>query len=64
MIEIDLSKLEPAPWEVDGRGLRYYPKRGGVSPVNNFAEFAALARNAFDGDPEALAWWEANRKRP
>ena len=27
------------------------------------AEFIALARNAFDGDPEALAWWEMNRKR-
>jgi hypothetical protein len=23
--------------------------------------FAAIARNAFDGDPEALAWWEAHR---
>ncbi len=27
------------------------------------AEFIAIARNAFDGDPEALAWWEANRRR-
>ncbi len=25
--------------------------------------FAALARNAFLGDPEALAWWEANRAK-
>lgn len=25
------------------------------------AQFIALARNAFAGDPEALAWWEANR---
>lgn len=25
--------------------------------------FIALARNAFAGDPEALAWWEANRVR-
>ncbi len=25
------------------------------------AEFIVLARNAFAGDPEALAWWEANR---
>ena len=24
-------------------------------------EFVALARNAFAGDPEAKAWWEANR---
>lgn len=27
------------------------------------AVFICLARNAFDGDPEALAWWETNRKR-
>ena len=27
-------------------------------------QFAALARNAFAGDPEALAWWEANRVKP
>jgi hypothetical protein len=27
------------------------------------ALFFALARNAFDGDPEALAWWEANRRK-
>lgn len=27
------------------------------------AAFIALARNAFDGDPEALAWWETNRRR-
>ena len=27
-------------------------------------EFIALARNAFDGDPEALAWWEENRRKP
>jgi hypothetical protein len=25
--------------------------------------FVALARNAFDGDPIALAWWEANRTK-
>jgi len=25
------------------------------------AQFAAMARNAFAGDPEALEWWEANR---
>ena len=25
------------------------------------AAFIALARNAFNGDKEALAWWEANR---
>lgn len=27
------------------------------------ADFIALARNAFAGDPEALAWWEENRTR-
>ena len=27
--------------------------------------FAVMARNAFDGDTAALAWWEANRvKQP
>lgn len=26
-------------------------------------DFIAIARNAFDGDPDALAWWEANRRR-
>ena len=27
------------------------------------AEFIVMARNAFDGDQEALTWWEANRTR-
>ena len=27
------------------------------------AEFFVMARNAFDGDQAALAWWEANRVR-
>lgn len=27
------------------------------------AAFFAMTRNAFAGDPEALAWWEANRNR-
>ena len=26
-------------------------------------DFIILARAAFSGDPEALAWWEANRVR-
>ncbi len=26
-------------------------------------QFIVLARNAFDGDPEALAWWEENRNK-
>lgn len=34
---------------------------GSVTQSQADAEFIALARNAFDGDPEALAWWEANR---
>jgi hypothetical protein len=27
-------------------------------------DFIVLARAAFAGDPEALAWWEANRVHP
>lgn len=69
---MDLSKLTPAPWEVrkdDDSGTLFIPRPNGFpmlleeqdDPVP--LEFAALARNAFDGDPDALAWWEANRKR-
>jgi hypothetical protein len=32
--------------------------------AENEAQFLERARVAFDGDPEALAWWEANRKKP
>jgi hypothetical protein len=76
---MDLSKLTPAPWKVDcvleescpshwcvpiigpngGMAGHVY---GNESRMSN-AHFIALARNAFDGDPEALAWWEANRNR-
>ncbi len=64
---IDLSKLSPAPWFVN-------PRTGDLChgdpnddrdnyPIDDpdADEFVALARNAFAGDPEALAWWEANR---
>ena len=27
------------------------------------AQFIELSRNAFAGNPEALAWWEANRTK-
>ena len=55
---MDLSKLTPAPW---GPGDR----RMDVCWMTDETDsaFCALARNAFDGDPEALAWWEANRKK-
>ncbi len=68
---MDLSKLSPAPWTGRGSEGGVY---GVVSDADGkqimsalwpnpvvHAEFAALARNAFAGDPEALAWWEANR---
>ena len=70
---LDLSKLTPAPWEVvtDASGGHYIPHHDHfpmllpeceVDADLAALEFAALARNAFDGDPEALAWWEANRR--
>ena len=74
---LDLSKLTPAPWEADGYGGTEdswdigHPcldKQGredflyrGHEMTKADAEFCALARNAFAGDPEALAWWEENR---
>lgn len=42
--------------EHDEYGAHYSDEQGRVD-----LGFAALARNAFAGDPEALAWWEANR---
>ena len=64
---LDLSKLSPAPWVNCGTELFFWRQRQGTRhqqiSKEADAEFIALARNAFDGDPEALAWWEANRKR-
>lgn len=76
---MDLEKLTPAPWEVDGYnsdedtwelGHPCVDKNGrddflvrGSDMKKADAEFCAMARNAFDGDPEALAWWEKNRRR-
>jgi hypothetical protein len=66
-MSLDLSKLTPAPWTYYPGGV-YGPEPDEVDVAccaqgNTDAEFIALARNAFDGDPEALAWWEANRRR-
>lgn len=61
---MDIEKLTPAPWFESHGKLCRNGDLGGVSPVTldkNHREFIALARNAFAGDPEALAWWEANR---
>lgn len=72
---MDLTNLSPAPWRAvndpDAPGWHVatvsgYPvllaeedtESGHASVV-----FAAMARNAFDGDPAALAWWEANRRK-
>lgn len=75
-MSIDISKLTPAPWGVGKQGVSVYgPDHCAVVDTCNRPiaddddvsgeecdlEFIALARNAFAGDPEALAWWEANR---
>ena len=71
-MSIDLDKLTPAPW-TPCRHMQSASSNAfsllapdGKSFCNSKTdmEFAALARRAFDGDPEALAWWEANRKKP
>ena len=53
---IDLSKLTPpAPGSIPWRH----------SEMNRYDwSFYETARQAFAGDPEALAWWEANRVKP
>ncbi len=74
---MDVSKLTPAPWHTGGTTFRPSgPKKNvwtapepgmqsgqmvaeNATPTD--AEFIAMARNAFDGDIEALAWWNANR---
>ena len=68
---MDVGKLTPAPWGNSTSGDYVFGPTGYplllAEDSNDEGEaacaFAALARNAFDGDPEALAWWEANRKR-
>ncbi len=72
---MDLTKLTPAPWKLRQDNGSFYleispenwlmaeydrPDGGGIDAL----EFAALARNAFAGDPKAMAWWEANRVKP
>lgn len=48
-------------------GVGHHPQSGRATDKDEHeaadAAFIAMARNAFDGDPEALAWWEANRRR-
>lgn len=67
---MDTSKL--SPWEVkpvfDGDKADAWELFSGDTPIGFFeypedAAFIALAKKAFDGDPEALEWWEANRRR-
>ncbi len=59
-MSIDLSKLTPAPWEANGYML-YKPGGRSTDREEADTEFIALARNAFAGNQEALAWWEENR---
>lgn len=67
---IDLDMLDAPPWTIQGdvlvgpTGFPMLLAEDDTSHPMAALRFAALARNAFDGDPEALAWWEANRKRP
>ena len=69
---MNIDKLSPAPWTegehgiVDGNGESVYCQTGRARDDfgDDDLEFVLLARNAFDGDQEALAWWEENRKRP
>ena len=78
-MSLDLSKLTPAPWkgkpgtfdvhEIGEDGCtvcKCWSSSFSPPPENARAnrEFIALARNAFAGDPSALAWWEANRVKP
>ncbi len=73
----DLTQLSPAPWEAKDWRVCSFPIKGIAvvcDTANNQASrndenkanaaFIAMARNAFAGDPEALAWWEANRTNP
>lgn len=71
---MDLSKLTPAPWHAEPVDGIWDVTNGPANDARerysvledmtqNNAEFIALARNAFDGDPEALAWWEENRRK-
>ena len=54
-----LESRIPAEYET----MPYGPERhAGPPEIAANAAFVALARNAFEGDPEALAWWEQNRK--
>lgn len=62
----DIAKLTPSPWFESHDDLCCNGRFGGISPVildRNHREFVALIRNAFDGDPKALAWWETNRRK-
>lgn len=72
---MDLTKLTPGKWEaVEKRDKAEWQGGWDVAPLNvvdgeyecgllkkDDAEFIALAHNAFAGDAESLAWWEANR---
>lgn len=76
---MDLSNLTPAPWELvngaiitsrDGELytalISFYPPADPQPRHPNQEtdlKFIALARNAFDGDSKAFAWWEENRRK-
>lgn len=74
---MNLEKLTPVEkWEPDFEdgsieGILTMVPHANVNTINRLGEeysradleFIWLARQAFDGDPEAFAWWEANRRR-
>ena len=60
----DCHVLEDGSGEVvldDGSASSEYTPR--IDAGGDDANFICLARAAFDGDPEALTWWEANRRK-
>ena len=70
---LDLEKLS-LPWRTYNSGsCDYIAGAGSDYPLllpedegekcRAAVAFAVLASQAFDGDPEASAWWEANRKK-
>lgn len=68
-MSIDPSRLTPLPQRIVNEAGPFVATADGfpvmLSEFDNEEDlkFWLLARNAFDGDPEALAWWEANRQK-
>jgi len=70
---IDLSKLTPGNWfyrdGIGGDFVLSYPDgttilQDKTKTSREIFEFIAMAHNAFQGDPDALTWWEENRRKP